>query len=94
MHSTKFTAIARAADEFGFTIVASADRPDGEGVNPSAWCVLYDEDREPSRAYAFGMGIVETDFDNVRSWFGNTVYDCTFESAFRRLTDAVWVDQQ
>jgi hypothetical protein len=72
MHSTQFTRLAQAADEFGFTIVAFVELAPAEGTHPAAYCLLHDPDRPASRAYATSMGVLP---DDGEAFFCSSSYD-------------------
>lgn len=93
MHSTQFTRLARAADEFGFTIVAFVELAPSEGTYPAARCLLHDPDRPADRAYAVSMGVLPTE-DDREAFFTGSTYDLDRANGldeFRRDVCGEWM---
>lgn len=87
MHSTQFTKLAQAADEFGYVIVAFVEIAPSEGTYPAVFAVLHDPDRPADRAYATSMGVVPTEEDRV-AFFCSSHYDLSRSAALKRFADA------
>jgi hypothetical protein len=84
MHSTQFTRLAQAADEFGFTIVAIVEMAPAEGTYPAARCILHDPDRPAARAYATSMGVLP---DEGEAFFTSSHYDMSRSAALKLFAD-------
>lgn len=84
MHSTQFTRLARAADEFGYVIVAFVELAPAEGTYPAAYCLLHDPDRPAERAYATSMGVLPNDGE---AFFTSSSYDYSRSDGLKVFAD-------
>jgi hypothetical protein len=74
MHSSAFTLLARAADNFGYVIVGMLELAPSEGTYPAARCVLHNPDAPADRAFAVSLGVMPTEDDRPAFFTGST-YD-------------------
>lgn len=79
MHSTQMTALAQAADNNGWTIVALCEIPASPGTYPSAWCVCERDYMRP-QDYLVGMGVIPDESDR-EAFFTWVTYDMTRDAA-------------
>jgi len=90
MHSTQFTALAQAADEFGFTIHSMSFLPRGEGTYAGCTAILHDPDRDIERGqYAVGLGVLPDPEDRdgrIEAYWAYCTYDLTLERALDLFT--------
>ena len=85
MHSTDYTRLAQAADQFGYIIVAFVELAPAEGTYPAAYCLLHDPDRPAHRAYATSMGVLPT--EGREAFFTSSSYDMSRSKGLKTFAD-------
>ena len=97
MHSSEFRRLALAADNNGWTISATVERPPSPGSYPSAWCVCEREDDRDGRNYILTLGVLPNDSalgtDVEReAFFTSSTYRMDWPTAMERLAREVEAD--